>query len=262
VQELSSVFKKRLPLFILLLCLYGCTDIPRDNPLDPKNKHSIRPQVVALDVFVNTDNDFEYNQFMLSALNQLQQKYAGQITIAEYHRNTISNSDSFYVQENEFLYNTYINAYAPNSKGVPDVFLNGITSRVQGASTVSAALTRLELALQPLLLQNSFFTLEPQVEHSADQLNITVKLARLGSESVDDILLKAILTEKIDDQYLQRVVRHILISDIIPQLSAGEIKTIKFPSMTIKNNATYDLIFNLTSKNELTIYQSLEMSLP
>ncbi len=181
VQESVSVFNKKIFFLIGLGLLSGCSDIPRDNLLDPKNKNSIRPQIVAVDVFVNTGNDLQYNQYMLSALDQLQQKYAGQINIAEYHRNTTDYTDPLTLPENEILYNVYLAAFAAQGKGVPDVFLNGIAERIQGASSIATAVIRLEQALQPLLLQNSFFTIESEINRNDDQADISIKLARLGS---------------------------------------------------------------------------------
>lgn len=261
MRELRSVFKLKTEMIAFVCLVLGCTDIPRDNPLDPKNPNSIRPRIVALDVFVNTGNNFNYNQYVLSALDQLKQKYAGQITIAEYHRNVPGNIDSLHLVENEFLYNNYVEAYAPDTKGVPDVFFNGIDGRVQGASSVASAALRLEEALQTLLLQNSFFTLEPQMTISEDQLNLSVKLARLGTDPAENILVKAILIEKIDDQFLKRVVRLILKSDIIPAISAGEVITLQFETVDIQTNSVYGLILNVTSENELTVYQSFEVNL-
>jgi len=266
VQEYLSLFNKTALSIICLLCLQACSDIPRDNLLDPKNKNSIRPQIVAVDVFVNTGNDQQYNQYMLSALNQLQLKYQDQITIAEYHRNVSTNpdfDDSLALSDNELLYDAYTAAFTPFLQGVPDVFLNGRAARVQGASSAATAAVRLEEALQLLLLQNSYFTIEVETfGRSGSQADLTVQLARLGSEDAQDILLKAVLTEQIDNQFLKRVVRSIRKSDIIPDLSAGEIKTCEFHLDDLEAGAHYDLHFYVTSDDELNVYQSLEMSLP
>jgi hypothetical protein len=261
VQESASVFNGKMIFLIGLGLLSGCSDIPRDNLLDPKNKNSLRPQIVAVDVFVNTSNDLQYNQYMLSALDQLQQKYTGQINIAEYHRNTTDYTDPLTLPENEILYNIYITPFTTQGKGVPDVFLNGTAERIQGASSLAAAVIRVEQALQPLLLQNSFFTIESEINRNDDQADITVKLARLGSTDAHDLLLKTILTEQIDNQSLKRVTRRILKSDIITDLSAGEIKTIEFHLTDLADTSSYNVLLNVSSADELNIYQSVEMSL-
>jgi hypothetical protein len=262
VQVSLSVFRTGILFFVLLVYLGGCSDIPRDNLLDPKNKNSIRPRLVTLDVFVNTANDFQYNQYLLGAIDQLQQKYEGQLTVAEYHRHTADYSDSLFITDNELLYNTYMAYYGPDSKGVPDVFMNGTAKRVQGASSVSTAFTRLEQALQPLLLQNSFFTIEPQIDDNGSQVHITVKVARLGSTNAQDVLIKMILTEQVDQQYLKRVVRRILKSDVIPTLSAGEMKEVEFYMDNLAGSANYTVLINVTSADELEVFQSIKMSLP
>jgi hypothetical protein len=259
VQVLRSAFNAVAGIITFLLIPIGCSDIPRDNPLDPKNPDSIRPRIVALDAFVNTSNAYSFNEYILEALDQMKGKYASQITIAEYHRTVSGNEDSLHLVENEFLYDTYIEAYAPGSKGVPDVFFNGISSRIQGASSVASAVLRLEETLQSLLLQNGFFTIEPEVEKSGSYLNLSVKLARLGPDPAENILLKVILTERMDDLLLKRVVRKIIKSDIVPSLAAGEVKTLDFERIDILPESRYVLIFNVTSENELTIYQSYEV---
>jgi hypothetical protein len=263
VQAFASVFKHKIPLVpILALGWIACTDIPRDNPLDPKNNDSIRPQIVSLDVFVNTSNDLDYNERMLSAVDQLEQKYGTEITVAEYHRNIPGYPDSLARDESEILYETYVNAYAPDTKGVPDVFLNGTTDRVQGAFSTANALLRLEQSLQPLLLQNSYYTLEPKLSRNGDLLTIEAKLARLGATAAENILLKAILVQKIDNQYLKRVVRRILISDTILEISAGEVKTISLGSVSILSNSDYRIILNVTLGDGIAIYQSLGTDVP
>jgi hypothetical protein len=199
---------------------------------------------------------------MLSALDQLQQKYSGQINIAEYHRNTTDYTDPLTLPENEILYNVYLAAFAAQGKGVPDVFLNGTAERIQGASSIATAVIRLEQALQPLLLQNSFFTIESEINRNDDYADISIKVARLGSTDAHDLLLKTILTEQIDNQSLKRVVRRVFKSDVIPDLAAGEIKTIDFHLVDLADTANYKVLFNLSSDDELDIYQSVEMSLP
>ena len=262
VRESVSVFKRKIIFLIGLGLACACSDIPRDNLLDPKNKNSVRPQVITAEVFVNTSNDRQYNQYMLSALDQLQQKYTGQINIAEYHRNTTDYTDPLTQPENELIYNVYTGAFSAQGKGVPDVFLNGTAGRVQGASSIATAVIRLEQVLQPLLLQNSYFTLEPEINRSGDQAEISVKIARLGLEDAHDLLLKLILIEQIDSQTLKRVVRRVMKSDMLPDLAAGEIETFGFHLVELADTSDYNVLFTLSSDDELHVYQSLEMSLP
>ena len=123
------------------------------------------------------------------------------------------------------LYEQYINKF-DGLKGVPDVFINGTVDRVKGASAVETAFTRINSALQPLLIENSFFTIEPNVSRNNTNLSISTKIARLGSESISDIRVRATITEQFDFGHLTRVVRHMENSNLIPRLQPGEQKEI------------------------------------
>jgi len=245
---------------LLVLCVFNaCQDIPRDNVLDPKNSASQRPQIVAVEAFVNTNNEFEYNQYMLEAVDLLAAKYPNKLTVVQYHRNAGSIEDPFHLAVNEFLYEKYIAALQTGDKGVPDVFMNGIATRIQGASSTSGALFRLEEAIQPLLVENSYFTIEAEVKRNNSDVAISCRIARLGSAEINDILVKAIVVEKVDNLVHKRVVRAILKSNVISKFSPGEIKEIKFDKYSEISNSDLKVILSITSEDELQIYQSEEV---
>ncbi|MCK4754801.1 MAG: hypothetical protein KAS58_06175, partial [Calditrichia bacterium] len=77
-----------------MVILISCKDIPRDNVLDPKNPDSYRAQVISLEAFVNTENDQMYNEYMLSALQTIVNRYPGKLILLQYHRKAISFPDS------------------------------------------------------------------------------------------------------------------------------------------------------------------------
>jgi hypothetical protein len=244
-----------------VVILISCKDIPRDNVLDPKNPDSYRAQVISLEAFVNTENDQMYNEYMLSALQTIVNRYPGKLILLQYHRNAISFPDSLAIPENENLYEQYVNQFDA-LKGVPDVFINGSVYRVKGASSVEAAIERIDLAIQPLLIENTFFTIEPAVTRSNSKISISTKIARLGSESVSDIIVRATLTEQIDSGLYTRVVRYMENSNLIPRLQPGEQKEIKYSDVTIESGANLQVIFTVTSNQSLIVYQSVEVVLP
>lgn len=252
----------RLVLFLLsLLFLISCSDIDRDNILDPKNPQSRRPQTVMIEAFVNTNENLplKINDTLLIALDFLHDKFENEVAIVEYHRHLPGFSDSLHIAENELLYSLYFEGLQQGEKGLPDVFINGIAARVQGASTVSNAIFRIEEAVQPFLVQNSHFTLEPDVQKTESRISIAITIARLGSSSIQDILVKAIVIENIDGLLLKRVVREIKKSNLIPILDNGGQEKIEFESDLNPNARNLSVIFYVTSEDELTIYQSLEV---
>ncbi len=259
--QLLSIFRIFAVFCFSVIILISCKDIPRDNVLDPKNPDSYRAQVISLEAFVNTQNDTLYNEYMLSGLQTIVNRYPGKLTFAQYHRNAISFPDSLAIRENENLYEQYVNQFDA-LKGVPDVFINGSVYRVKGASSAAAAIERIDFAIQPLLIENTFFTIEPTVTRTNSKISISTKIARLGSESVSDIIVRATVTEQIDSGIFTRVVRHMENSKKIPRLQPGEQKEIKYSDFPIELSADYQVIFTVTSNQSLIVYQSVEVAVP
>lgn len=253
-------------ILLLSLVLISCTDISRDNILDPKNPSSTRTHIVSLEAFVNTSSaipeEIDYNYQLIDALNQLEKKYQDQIIILEYHRNVQEYSDPDHSIENESLYSKYISHVEPGSKGVPDVFINGTTARIQGAYNAGGTTrVRLEQAIEPLLIRNSHFALEPKINPSSSGYQISVKIARLGENAANDILVKAVYISKDDDNFHQRVVKHISKSNIITKIEAGEVTEVNFPAYQPFDQNRESVIFFVTSEDEVQIYQSIRVDL-
>jgi hypothetical protein len=246
---------------IAVFSFVSCKDIPRDNLLDPKNPGSYRAQIIAVEAFVNTENNEMYNEYMLSALKTVEQHYSKKITIADYHRNLPDNADSLSNPLSEYVYEDYVDQF-DSQKGVPDVFINGATIRIKGASSADNATNRLESALQPLLIQNSYFTIEPQVTRRESIVRTTVKIARLGSIAAEDFFVRMTLVEKIDNNMLRNVVRHIETSNLIPGLEPGEQKEFSFADLEVQSGRELSVIFTVMSNNDKIIHQSVEVDVP
>ena len=240
---------------IFLFLLLGC-EIPRDNPLDPKNPDSYRARKIMVEAFVNTENNQQFNQYMLSALDALLDTYPDRLIVAEYHRNTEAYTDRYHSNDNELLYQHYLDGINSDLKGVPDVFINGIQYRIQGASSVESATFRLQEALSREIPGNCHYTLELAYEIQNDRLIPHITLARLGSQNTRDILIKAVLVSKFDNVYHQRVARGIVRSNTIPELKHGEFRTFVLPELPLDPSVENTLIAYVTDQSELTIYQS------
>lgn len=256
-----SVFRYITVTALLLSLGLSCKDIVRDNVLDPKNPASYRPQITVIEAFVNTQNDAMYNENMLMALYEMEDRYPGKILIAEYHRNTDFFEDSLSLPESENLYESYIEEF-DNQKGVPDVFINGVSDRVKGASGVQSAIERVDNAIQPFIVANSYFTLEPAVSKNGSTITFHLRIARLGTESAGNILVKAVFIEKLNSEYLQNVVRHIDISNLIPEIEPGEQKQIDFPDFSYQNEDEMNIVFTVLSTDDIKIQQSIEVKVP
>ena len=251
-------------LVLLSLLLTACEDIPRDNILDPKNPSGTRPQIISLEAFVNTDTliPFDYNFQLLEALNQLESKYEHQIVILEYHRNVQNYVDPDHSIENEALYTKYVDYAQPDSKGVPDVFINGTTARVQGAyDATGSTKIRLEQAIEPLLIRNSSYAIEPKINKISAGYEISTIIARLGNSSGMNLLVKAVIISQDDNEYQRRVVKLISKSNVITEIEPGEIKEVNFPVYQKTDQNPESIIFFITSDDEVRVYQTLKVDL-
>jgi hypothetical protein len=255
------VYKYIFEIIILTLLLGSCQDIPRDNLLDPRNPNSYQQSTILLEAFVNTNNPFSYNQWTLQALDSIAEIYGSRVVIAEYHRNTSQYTDPLADPLFELLYDKYVQNSASPVKGVPDVFINGTGNRVQGASSVSSVLSRLNAALVDQVILENQYTLQPgEVKINGSEVNASCTIARLGNRSSENLLLKMILLQRINNQELKRVVRDLKMSTVISRLEAGEIKTIIFDPVSFSENPD-EIIFCLTSSDELTVYQCIRVVL-
>ena len=250
-------------ILLVLIVFFSCDDIDRDNIFDPKNPASERPQIITVEAFVNTNPSAPHslNDTMLLSLDQIEDEYANRIIVLDYHRNVTNYTDPYYENKNENLYNIYTGGIG---KGVPDVFINGIEFRIQGASTIKNSLFRLDEVLEPISINISYFTIEPTVTESNNQINVSVKLARLGTTNSEDIIVRVVVIYRIDNNLLKRVVHGIGKSTIISQISNGEIKEISVNPIDKPNFQYIDgsVIIMVTSDDEKSIYQSIKVDIP
>ena len=112
------------------------------------------------------------------------------------------------------------------------------------------------------MIENTSFTIEPNVRRNNSNISISTKIARLGSESISDVVVRATLTEQIDSDLKSRVVRYIENSNLIPRLEPGEQKEIKFSDQTFSSSSELYVIFTVTSDQILNVHQSIEVVVP
>jgi hypothetical protein len=179
----------------------------------------------------------------------------------QYHRNSTYFTDSLAIPENELLYEQYLKKF-DDLKGVPDVFINGTVDRIKGASSVEGAVERIDNAIQHLLIENAFFTIEPTVKRNNSSVSLSTKIARLGTELASDIIVRATVTERINSGIDSRVVRYMENSNLIPRIEPGEQREIKFSDLILDSNNNLYAVFTVTSNQNSIIHQSIEVPVP
>lgn len=244
-------------LALLTTFIIGCQDIPRDNLLDPKNDSSYQASTLLLEAFVNTTAADNYNLWALQALDSIKELYGKRVVIAEYHRDSSPYASPVF----ENLYDKYVDNSTDIIKGVPDIFLNGVSARVQGASAAASVVSRLNAFLSDWVVRNNYFTLEAEdVKWDDSEISAACRIARLGSEPAEDILLKMIALKQVNSGQLKRVALGIEKSVVISKIEAGEIKTEDFEMGNLSSRPD-KVIFCLTSSDELHVYQSIEVNI-
>ncbi|MBN2364721.1 MAG: hypothetical protein JXL67_01035, partial [Calditrichaeota bacterium] len=226
------------------------------------NPDSYQYSTILLEAFVNTSNPFSYNEWALEALDSLKLRYGSRLVIAEYHRNTSQYSDAL-ARPSVFepLYTKYVENSSSTLKAVPDIFINGITYRVQGASSTGSVIERLNAAVSKIITQNNHFALEPEnIDANSNSVSAGCKIARLGNLPAENLLLRLILIDRINNNELKRVVTDLQKSAIISQLAEGEITSVSFDTIPV-NQKPERLIFSLTSSDELIVYQNIRVDL-
>ncbi len=198
---------------------------------------------------------------MLTALDSLERRHPEKIEIVAYHRNTRDEVDPLHINESELQYMRYLEALGSNFKGLPDVFINGASQRVQGASSSESALLRLEEALVPELQKISKYTIEVETTVTNETITPTVTLARLGSNSSPSLVIKVLLIQTYSGQATHNVVRDISRSTVINRLSAGEQQTLILPNLNLNGIPANRLIIYITDVDEWEVFQCCTMEL-
>jgi hypothetical protein len=208
-----------------------------------------------IEVFVNLHTGFPYDEYMVGALDSLAGMYPD-VVIAEYHRNTRDFQTPYHRDENEVLYLHYLEAIGSDLKGMPDVFINGTESRIQGASDKASAFFRLQQTVLGRTPALSRFYIEISAAVQAGQITPTVTLARLGdTDSEESLLVKAVLVSRIAAPLYTRVVTGTVKSAEIGRLSHGKTKKISLPAMQFDDSVPTELIAYVCDRNETRIYQ-------
>ena len=251
----GSNFKKcLLGAAVTALAWTGC-DIPHDNPLDPMNPASARPAKIMIEAFVNLRTGFPYDEYMVDALDSLAALYPDLVVIAEYHKNVQNFLTPYHRDENEVLYRHYLDAIGSNLKGLPDVFINGTESRIQGAADKASAFFRLQQCVIARASAVGHFSIEIAAAVAGNQVTPQVTLARLGNSDAENLRVKAVLVSRIASPRYTRVVTGAVSGTEIGRLTRGQILKISLPSMQADDSVPRELIAYVCDRDEKNIYQ-------
>jgi hypothetical protein len=221
----------------VLLAASGC-DLPRDNPLDPKNPSSARPRKILVEAFVNLHTGQPFDAYAVDALDSLAGVYSDRLVIAEVHRNVQQYTTPYHRSENEILYDQYLAALGSDQKGVPDVFVNGTEARIQGAASLEFAFFRIQQAVLAFLSDESAFSLDIRADTNAEGVTPVVSVARLGDQDATDLVVKAMLICRTSEPRIRRVVLGTSKSAFVPLLKHGEFRTLELPLIPSDGNGT------------------------
>ncbi|MBN1352939.1 hypothetical protein JXJ21_26350 [candidate division KSB1 bacterium] len=221
--------KLRVRLFLsgltLSCLLIVACDLDRTNPLDPKNPDSYRSMPIVAEVFVNDDIAIqnEYCDYALTAIENLSDSYTReQLMIVEYHLPYQTKPDNDPNISDNFipLYESY--APVPDERGLPDIFLNGTSQRIQGASSLPTVQERLKASLASESGKKSYLTIEASLSQSGSNYSISGKIARLGKDDLANAEITAVLIEDLSRENAHFVARFLFSSQTITNLKHSE----------------------------------------
>ncbi|MBN2201033.1 hypothetical protein JW777_03695 [bacterium] len=233
-MDWPSICRKRLRAgcgLAALLLLGAACELPRDNPLDPRNPDSRRPKRILIEAFVNMHTGEPFDQYAIEALDSLESVYGDRIAVIEYHRNAGSFITPLHRSENDILYGRYLEAAGSDNRGVPDVFVDGPEGRSQGASSATSVFIRVQRMLLPELTEPGLFSIEAVLRRSGSEIRPTATIARLGSSDASGIRVRAVLLSGAEAAPAGRVASGFSESAVIGTLGAGETRTVALPAM-------------------------------
>ncbi|MEJ2545154.1 MAG: hypothetical protein P8Y99_13890 [Calditrichaceae bacterium] len=260
------MFKSIFKLIVLIVLFAACSEINRDNLLDPKNPDSYSETPILIEAFVNTA--FEYDLYALEALNKLEDQFGDEINfeIIEYHRPhplDSTSSDPYTVQKFSDLHTEYVNNY-DEIKAVPDIFFNGGQGMFRGAyDNVDYIYSKLTAILSDLAGQQSEYSIEVNLETSGNLLDIKYRLARLGDTEDSDLELYYCLIKDYDTPYTRKVVDLSNYPDVenINRIKKGEYVEGSIENLPCPNKPKY-AIFSIKKKDDITILKTLKKEIP
>jgi len=261
---LHSVFKM-LPL-LLLAGLMGCSDLPRDNVLDPKNPDSYSNSNVLVEAFVNLANPAPYNRWALESLTRLKQTCGAPLIVCEYHRDilvdTMVYDDPYNADDTQYIFQFLQDRYVAQNQNVgrvvPDVYVNGALHRFVGAYAPNSLKEQIEPLVLELLAEHNGYLLEPDVRLVNDStLQVRCRIAGLGDRAVPGSRLRIVFLKRFfaGDLELHSAIRLVWPGITVKEISKGNYRTLDAGDFSFADLPD-GIVFALTTEDELTVLQA------
>jgi hypothetical protein len=254
---------------LLFLTLAACSDLPRDNALDPRNEESYTSPVVLVEAFVNLAAPGDYSLWALNSLQTLENTFQGNLLIVEYHRDifqdTIFYDDPYNSPGNNSLFTTlqdnYIDSAPKIPRCVPDVFVNGAVNRVSGASDSASVRDQLNRLIDDLIKERNNYKIEPAAQRKGVGVyEISCRVACLGNQSANNLRMRVVAIKNLDDQEASRAATDVILSEALDNIDNGEYIEKDFGKKTLSGDPDA-VIFILTSSDEKTVLQTAKVVL-
>ncbi len=252
----------------LLIFSLACSEIERDNILDPKNNSSTRESVVVLEAFINTSDsvpsNFSYNFDALEAIDSLKEIYGKRLIVCEFHWDTsnpkYTDPLSMPLNKGEEAYLKYTSGYDANrSFGVPDLFVNGAANRVQGASGASNVIKRVQTFARDIIIVDSPYTIETDFTIDGNMIEGKYRVARLGDKKSDKMLMRILITED-NAQKGKNTVSQVSLPEAIDNIGAGNFIENDF-SIMYEPQKSKKIIFILMDEDGFEVLSAIEKEL-
>ncbi len=253
---------------VVLLPLWFCSDLPRDNVLDPKNPDSYRTSVPLIEAFVNLAHPSPYNKWAVQSLNALQADYPQQIIVVEYHRDltvdSLNYDDPFNDDQQQTFFlqlqNKYVQAWPEVPRVLPDVYLNGAQARFSGAYDELSLKKMLEPVITEHIAQKNDYSLEAEIEKQDNLVTVRCLVARLGNQAAENLRLRVLFVKRRVSEQLQlnSVVKMTWPGILIDNIKAGSYVTIDAGS--IAPQRADGVVLALVTEDELQVLQAVYAS--
>ncbi len=247
---------------LLLFVFAGCSDIPRNNLLDPKNPDGYDDSVILIEAFVNTSSAIPggYSEMAEAGLDDVQSFYGNRVIVVEYHRDIQEYDDSLNTVATNIRFTELHDVYTAGKeipRAVPDIFINGAERRVSGASGASSVAELVRQKTAPLIDIKNFISIDIEVKflHS-DELQVTCRIASLGNKAAENKKLRLIYIGEEENDKTWRAVQDMVMSENMADISKGGIVKVIFEPYSYTQKPG-KIVVAVTSKNGLQIDQAM-----
>lgn len=206
---------------LLLISVFGCTDLKHDNALDPENSNAEADQIGVVEDFIvhytNFDSVPDVVKFSQDALYELKGDYDRHMLILEYHMVPSNGALHDSLSSNDFVLRYTSEYQGSTPRGFPHAFFNGKQTWIQGASSKATVKDRYKIILDSLTLKKVKLYCEGNIRISADSLIVEGQIARYGEDDISNLVVEMLVVEDMGD-YLHYVVRDQLLSQTVTNI--------------------------------------------